>query len=82
MASPTCNWRRVISNMTTGGSPCSAGSSDELFLGAFEHVEHGIGERAETAAFEKHGLFLKQFAGDDGLTIGGEHRGFRQPLLD
>ena len=54
----------------------------ELFARAFKHVEHGIGERAETAAFEQHGFFPKQFAGDDGFAIGGEHGGFGEPLLD
>ena len=57
-------------------------SRDELFLRAFQHVEHRVGERTETAAFEQHRFFVKQFAGDDGLAVGGEHGGFGEPLLD
>ena len=58
------------------------GFLDELILRAVEHVEHRVGERTKTAAFEQNGFFVEQFAGDDGLAIGGEHGGFRQPLLN
>ncbi len=55
---------------------------DELFAPAFEHIEHRVGERTETAALKQHGFFPKQFAGNYRFTVGGEHRGFGEPLLD
>jgi hypothetical protein len=55
---------------------------DEHFLRAFHHVEHGIGERTETAAFEQDGLFIKQLTGDDVFAVGGKERGLGEPLLN
>lgn len=55
------------------------GFLDELFLRALKHAEHEIGKRTEIAAFEEPGFFVEQFAGDDGLAVGGEHGGFGNP---
>lgn len=54
----------------------------ELFGGAFEDVEGGIGNGMEAAALDEDGFFVNDFGPLDGFAFGGEHGGFGEAFLD
>ncbi len=51
------------------------------FVGAFQHVERGMGERIETAALHQNRFFVEHLGPLHRLSFGGEHGRLGQVLL-